>query len=709
MNAENAKLRIQLLGPAVVLYGDQPVHVQRRVMRAILFYLACQTEPVGRSTLMDLLWPEEDEEQARRRLREVLSKLRAQLPSPSMIVAEQDYVHLDMEQVYVDVLEFQALVDQVHLYLQRQGNSPLPESIYQQMFKAINLWRRAEFVAGTNLPSSEGIDRWYVMTSQSLYYNRQAMLETLARHSAVSGDMDMAVFWVRRAIETDEDNPDLYYLLVNWLRNMGRRIEALKVCDQVRAKFHDLGEEVPSALVALCQQVHEEAAQPEMERQVPWHNQFTLQVPFVGRKEVLSQLRLALQRGGLELIWGEAGAGKSRLTFEFYQSLEPAPRLLFAAGHINQMDLPYQPLIDVLRHSVTITEWQQLDVVWANILTELVPELTSLRPGTTSPPRDTVPANRRQRISEALLQILHITARRQRLLFFLDDAQWCDPDTLGVLAYLLDNSLFNERGLLVIAARPEETNPDLKQFTKRSQMGWRIHHNQVDLFTREEIAELCRHVIGKPPRLALVDQLARDTGGNPLFLLEILHTLLDYNFDPDDPRHSDHLPLAFGILKVAEERFRLLDPQVSEALEVAAVIGNTFTPELFAAAAHLELDQAVVVLEELERIRLVKPSDQDDYPGPYTFIHEKIREVMLYEMSQVRRRFLNLRVAKAIEQTGQDTKPKAVLVAGYYEAGGDMHQAFRNWMVAADYARDRLDRAQATLAYRRAEIDFDAH
>ena len=58
-------LRILLLGAPLVYQDDQPVFIQRRLLRAILFYLAFQQEMVGRLDLITLFWPDLPEEKSR--------------------------------------------------------------------------------------------------------------------------------------------------------------------------------------------------------------------------------------------------------------------------------------------------------------------------------------------------------------------------------------------------------------------------------------------------------------------------------------------------------------------------------------------------------------------------------------------------------------------------------------------------------------------
>ncbi|HNZ01473.1 MAG TPA: hypothetical protein PLS77_11470, partial [Anaerolineaceae bacterium] len=62
MNMEQGSaLRILLLGPPAIYLDEEPLIIPRRKIRALLFYLACQSVPVERSHLVDVFWATEDE------------------------------------------------------------------------------------------------------------------------------------------------------------------------------------------------------------------------------------------------------------------------------------------------------------------------------------------------------------------------------------------------------------------------------------------------------------------------------------------------------------------------------------------------------------------------------------------------------------------------------------------------------------------------
>ena len=135
-------LKVLLLGPPAVYYDDRPLNIQRRTLRTLLYYLAEQENRIDRSQLILALWPDDDELTGRRRLREILSKLRAELPDPDLLVTGQDQIGLDRSRLSVDALLFDALFKEVSPIVNTiPRHMPLPERTHQQIREAVDLWR----------------------------------------------------------------------------------------------------------------------------------------------------------------------------------------------------------------------------------------------------------------------------------------------------------------------------------------------------------------------------------------------------------------------------------------------------------------------------------------------------------------------------------------------------------------------------------------
>ena len=143
------KLEILLLGPLEFKYGGNQLHIRRRLVRTLLAYLGYQQVMISRAELLLLFWPDESDTLGRKRLREILSKLRQELPDPDILLTNDDQVGLDQEHIYVDALDFEILNEQVIRSAQQvPQNRALSDNTHQRLIQAINLWRSPLFMAG---------------------------------------------------------------------------------------------------------------------------------------------------------------------------------------------------------------------------------------------------------------------------------------------------------------------------------------------------------------------------------------------------------------------------------------------------------------------------------------------------------------------------------------------------------------------------------
>ncbi|HTX78041.1 MAG TPA: AAA family ATPase, partial [Longilinea sp.] len=571
------RLRLLLLGPPLISLDETPIHIQRRSLRTLLFYLGYLNSPVTRANLTLLFWPEESEPEARRHLREVLSKLRTQLPNPDMLVTEEDTVGLDTSRVYVDALDFSHIVQDIGAHHLELNGLPLDEAVLQKLHQALTLWRSPRFMAGAHLSDSIEVDRWLLNTAQVLEQSRQRLVERLADHYAAIGNQDAAIHWLHVALEEDEFNPELHSRLVSALHTFGRMGEALSYAKSLEELYQREGlGALPHTLKILVDQIRSETFNPNNKQRTPWPTQPTTQIPFVGRNQILQKLQTLCLQNGAVMILGEAGSGKTRLISELYQRLEPQTRLALLRCHPLESALPFQPWIDWARQSVSKDEWQLLDPIWIKTLSRLLPELPDLladKPFQAMPATD----SSRSLIFESLYHLLLHLSQQNRLLFVLDDAQWCDESSLAAISFLLERGFFSQNGPLVMAARVEEANQALNSFLERGRSAAAIQQLYLDDLDLSETIELAHHALGYSPSMAFAKHLIMETGGNPLFLLETLRLLLQSAQHITAESMPERLPLAGSLRALMRDRLRNLRPQTRQVLVTAAVIGNEFT------------------------------------------------------------------------------------------------------------------------------------
>lgn len=98
-------LSIRLLGSPILTWNNTNLAIQRRLVRALLYRLACDCEPVARAHLQLLFWPDVPESIARRILSHLLTHLRRSLPVPQILITTRDEMQMDSNQMWCDVVE----------------------------------------------------------------------------------------------------------------------------------------------------------------------------------------------------------------------------------------------------------------------------------------------------------------------------------------------------------------------------------------------------------------------------------------------------------------------------------------------------------------------------------------------------------------------------------------------------------------------------
>lgn len=692
-------LKIQLFGTPQVLRNAQPVEIQHRAARALLFYLAAHNRPLSRSALVGLFWPELDEQKARATLRDYLHKLRHDLRDNDFILTQQDSLLLNPARSEVDYLNFTAQTAQILPRLSRLAQqSSLPAPLYQQMAQSINACQACAFLQSADFDFSNELADWQAATSREVEIQLLTMLDRLAEHERIIEREDLAQHWLMLGLRLDRLSENFNEKLLKSLLKQGLLTRAREHFISLKNSFQ--AENFP-ALPENLQALEAPLFHPEIlleETGVPaWTVRPTMHVPFTGQRELLNRVESLARRGGALMLFGEAGAGKTRLMREACQRYAGASRLLLAPCQPMENNLPFAPWIAVLRAAVRQQEWKRLDSVWARPLMLLLPEIAHLRPGLPllSVSNPEVP---RLTLMEAIRQLLLLLSERAPLFVFFDDVQWADESSLEAIAYLLKHNFFSQRrSLLALAARLEVHNPLLDQFllTRFPESLTRLEMRPLDT---PEVAELCQSVLGVALPAEFSLRLKQDMGGNPLFLLETLQSFRE-TYTQNGLPESYNFPLPRSVQEVLTERVKSLPVEAQEILACAAVMGSRLEIHLAQKAVGMADENGVRAAEALERARLLERA-----PGEklvYRFPHEKIREAVLSGLSPARERLLHQKIAETLEAVlPQDQSAR---LAYHLEKAGDFLRAFDYWILAGNHAY-RLDAISETIsAFRHAE------
>ncbi|MGA7871558.1 MAG: AAA family ATPase [Candidatus Binatus sp.] len=390
---------------------------------------------------------------------------------------------------------------------------------------------------------------------------------------------------------------------------------------------------------------------------------------FVGREAERSVLRRLLERalggkGGVAMIGGVLGVGKTRIAAEF--AAEAADRgfiTLVGSCYDRENSLPFNPFVEILESAMAQSPSQEAFRTAlgndAGEMARLMPQLRRLFPD-VPPPLEISPEQSRRILFNAVVELLGRTAATRPILLLFEDLHWADEGTLSLLNHIARS--ISKIPVLILGTFRDNEFDSAGPLTQTLDELLRIHMlERISLrgLPQDSVAEMIRALSGKEPPPAIVNLIYLGTDGNPFFVEELFHhliergRLLDSNGEFRRDLNLAAIDVPQSLRLVIGRRLAWLSDQARKILGPAAVIGRSFTFELLEASTNLDADSLLDYVEEAEKAGLIYSTL--GYPeASFQFSHELIRQAVLSDLSAPRRQRLHLNVANAIERVHAD-------------------------------------------------------
>ncbi len=661
-------LSIRLFGALDLRYGDRllsPLASARA--ETLLTYLVLHRDtPQSRQHLAFILWPDSDEAQARTNLRHVLHDLRSALPDADRFldVSPRTLRWRTDASYWLDVAAFEDAL------ARSRGNDA--DGGIAALQEAITTY------AGDLLDGC--YDDWLQAPREHLRMRYLEALERLTTLLSERGDYTQATGYAERLIHNDPLNEEAYRLLMRLHEARGQLARALQTYHLCRATLErELGVEPSLA----TREAYEALLPTECDRGSSGETVQTLSSSdssLVGRESELTRLTTLWRetrpgRAQVVLLSGEPGVGKTRLAEELRSwCARTGAVTVEARSYASEGAMAYGPLVSWLRSPVITARLGRLDRIHLTALAPLLPDLVP-SPSTAILP-ETGPEQRR-RLFEAATHAIH--AAGGPLLLIADDLQWCDPETLQFLHYLV--RIEPSFPLLVAAtARREEIDPGHPLHTLIAGLHALECFTEIEVgrLTRDETAMLAEQLADDHIGEEAAERLFRETEGNPLFVVETVRA--GWTADGKSAQISPR------VQAVIATRLAQLSEPARGLVGLAATIGREFTPEVLAQAGEADEETLVRGLDELWRRRIVR----EQGPYAYDFSHDKMREVAYLALSPVQRRHHHGAVARALERLyAGDLDAMSGQIAAHWERAGQLEAAI-DWYRRAAEAAQRL-------------------
>ena len=434
---------------------------------------------------------------------------------------------------------------------------------------------------------------------------------------------------------------------------------------------------------------------------------------FVGRKNSMAALKEPYERvlsgsGQVVGIVGEAGVGKSRLLLEFINQLPRYEYTYFEGRCLHYgSDMAYLPMIEISRSYFGIKEGDQ-EVAIKDKLEEKIRQLDQRLEGTLPAFQELLslrvddekylqldPGEKKVRIFEAIRDLFIRESEQKPLVLAIEDLHWIDKTSEECIGYLID-WLANKGILLILLYRLEYTH----------QWGSKSYYTKIGLtqLGSDSCSQLVQAIVEGGEVVPEIQELVLGrSGGNPLFVEELTHNLLENgtiqkkNYQYLLTRNASDIHVPDTIQGIIAARIDRIEDSLKRVIQVASVIGREFAFRILQAIMGMEkeLKSYLLSLQGFEFIAEKRLFPELDY----IFKHSLTQEVAYNSLLQKKRKEIHEKIGQAIESLYPDRIEEYFELLAYHYARSDDASKALNYLDRANQKSAKLNAMEEAKVY----------
>lgn len=610
---------VKLFGTPIVYKNGKQVSFRFKKAEALFYYLLANKQAT-RDQLVYMFWGEEEEETAKKNLRNALYNIRKAFELEIVLSPQKSKVMLNTD-INIECDLFNLL---------RQAS----ESIYSC---------QGEFLQGFYVKGCEGFEEWLQSTREhckgmytALLYNQ---IDVNIRENRVEGVEQLA----RLLVTADHYEERAYRILINNCIKAGTYNKGIDYYKKLAEILHkELGIEPDPETQRLYRELLKEKSLSDNEESGGASEKL------FGRSQEIKQLRQHYKSFIAEaeyksiVICGEAGIGKTRLKEHFINEIAGEEAYVFQSNcyqaeegfYLRPWNGVFVRLADIINRGALI-----IPRSWKNVLAFISPVFDFDGSEIGGRHIDRLEPIQYQLVEEVLLGVLRKLGESKKVIIVFEDIHWMDAMSLSLLNCFILHQKINK--LFFIATSRNEYHERLDNTLSALQKYSYLERVDLNRFSMEEV----RGFIAKSlPNFELtqeaVEYIYKETEGNSFFLIEYINAVKE---------KRNCREMSNNMQEVIKSRFLGISPEGRKILNLMSISFDNISLELLKELLNMDELSLITYTEELINKRIINEGI-DENQVSYSFSHQKLREYIYQQQSNAMKRLLHNRLGELLER-----------------------------------------------------------
>lgn len=659
------EINVRLLGtPKVVMGGDNILFPFKKA-EGLFYYLLIKREAT-REELVNLLWPDLEEEKARKNLRNALYKLKKAFNLDILISPKKSIVMINSEiLISIDI-------------------DNLIGSNKEESYKStqlLNLYS-GEFLQGFSLKDAEYFEEWLSETREhfkEIYIKKlyEALIDL-----EKSNNSEIKEAYLKKIIILEPYDEIAYRMLINHYIKGGlfnRAIDTFNRLKEVLDK--ELGISPDGETMALFERIVKL-------KKINGSREDTSTEFFYGRERELSRLINNYNEYKSDkayksiIIMGEAGVGKTRLKQRLLEELDEKTYVFETNCYQAEEKFILKPWNSIFSKLWGVIEKEKLQLpqIWENAISYLFPAVFNNGTVVNINPLEGLDTIKFQMVEEAIAGVLRVISEKQRIVLIFEDIQWMDSMSLSLLSSLL---LHRESGsILFLGTCRNEDNKKIEGFISTMVKYNRIDKISLDRFTKEEVREfICEILPEANNEEELMNKIYEETEGNAFFLIETLNSIKE---------NGSMNIMTSKMQDILKSRFLDISDEGKKLLRTVSMFFDEAPLDIIKELSSKDELEIIDLTDELEKKFLLREIGNDDKVS-FKFTHQKLREFIYMQLSPGKRKILHNKIGAILEKSLKNEKSDMLTYSRliyHFKSAGNKKLALKYSIKNADMYMD---------------------